>query len=200
MKRTVQTLNSEETYKLLDQLSGGGPKPVAPKYQKRNHCMTLLMLDAGLRVSEVCQLTIPDLYFAELPVNEVLVREAIAKGHRERSIPTTDRLRTAIELMQAHWWSDWPPLERGYAFYVVKPLHHITSRQVERIIGRAGKEAIDRKVTPHMLRHTFATKLMRVSNIRVVQKLLGHAAITSTQIYTHPNSDDLKQAISQMPL
>lgn len=198
MKRTIQTLSPDETYRLLERLTTGGPCPGQPKIRTRNHCMALLMLDAGLRVSEVCQLLASDLFFADLPVNEVLVREAIAKGHRERSIPTTERLRTAIELMWTHWWKNNPVYGQRFAFYVHYSAQHITSRQVERIISRAGSDAISRKVTPHMLRHTFATKLMRVSNIRVVQKLLGHASITSTQIYTHPNSDDLKQAIQQM--
>lgn len=198
MKRVIQTLEPDETYRLLDRLTSGGPSPGQPKIQTRNYCMAVLMLDAGLRVSEVCQLSVADLFFAELPVNEVLVREAIAKGHHERSIPTTDRLRTAIELMNAHWWSHWGPLPLHYAFYCNRPACPITSRQVERIISRCGTDAIGRKVTPHMLRHTFATKLMRVSNIRVVQQLLGHSSITSTQIYTHPNSDDLKQAIQHM--
>ncbi|GAH69734.1 unnamed protein product, partial [marine sediment metagenome] len=48
---------------------------------------------------------------------------------------------------------------------------------------------------PHMLRHTFASKLMRVTSMRTVQELLGHSSITSTQIYTHPNEDDKKKAI-----
>lgn len=198
MKRTIQTLSPNETYHLLERLTSGGLCPRQPKIQTRNYCIAVLMLDAGLRVAEVCKLTVPDLYFADLPVNEVFVREAIAKGGRERSVPTSDRLRTAIELMAAHWWTNETNSCSRFAFYVTNPEHPITTRQVERIVGRAGADAIGRKVTPHMLRHTFATKLMRVSNIRVVQQLLGHASITSTQIYTHPNSDDLKQAIQQL--
>lgn len=195
MKRTIQTLNSDEQYKLLIYLQAAGPGSAHKPTRLRNYCMALLMLDAGLRVSEVCRLQVPDLFFPDQPVNEILVREAIAKGHRERSIPTTERLRTAIELMNAHWWIYHEGFDCLYCFYVRLPAKHITARHAQRIIGTAGSLAIERKVTPHMLRHTFATKLMRISNIRVVQQLLGHKSITSTQIYTHPNSDDLKKAI-----
>lgn len=198
MKRIIRTLDGDETYRLLQFFLNNEHSSSVPKIRTRNHCLAVLMLDSGLRVSEACQMLVSDLYFAGNPVNELVVRDAMAKGHRERSIPTTDRLRKSIEQMYAHWWSEDVYLGNGYAFYVANPAAHLTTRQVERIIARAAYIILERTVTPHMLRHTFATRLMRVSNIRVVQSLLGHKSITSTQIYTHPNSDDLKKAIKTM--
>jgi len=74
----------------------------------------------------------------------------------------------------------------------------LTTRQVERIIRTAALKSIGRPVHPHVLRHTFASKLMSVCNERIVQELLGHQSITSTQIYTHPNEDDKKKAIQDV--
>ncbi|GAH73030.1 unnamed protein product [marine sediment metagenome] len=58
--------------------------------------------------------------------------------------------------------------------------------------------SLGRPVHPHILRHTFASRLMRTTNARIVQELLGHQHLSTTQIYTHPNQDDLKKAIEQL--
>ncbi len=86
----------------------------------------------------------------------------------------------------------------GYAFYPDSPTHHITPRTIQRIIKKASFQAFGREIHPHVLRHTFASRLMRTTNIRIVQQLLGHKSIQSTQIYTHPNHDDLTTAIKSL--
>ena len=84
------------------------------------------------------------------------------------------------------------------SFYATDTQRPITTRQVERIILTASMKALNRPIHPHVLRHTFASRLMKRTNIRVVQQLLGHTSITSTQIYTHPDSDDLQKAINDI--
>lgn len=160
--------------------------------------MFLCMLDAGLRVGEVVQLKVTAFVFAGSPATALNVPAAIAKGGSERTIPLSDRLQAAIVVMMK-WWnpSDLPTFE-AYAFVPRKGGTALTSRQVQRIIFLTGKKAIGRKVHPHELRHTFATRLMRTTNSRVVQQLLGHKQLTSTQIYTHPNGDDLLAAIKTL--
>ena len=157
--------------------------------------MALLMLDAGLRVGEVVTLETSDLFYGRVPVENLLIRPAIAKTKTERTVPLSERVREALIALynECPCISEFRPTE--YIFttgYHKKPL---TTRQVERIIRAAAIRSIGRPVHPHVLRHTFASRLMRKTNARVVQELLGHKSITSTQIYMSPNSDDLKKAI-----
>lgn len=160
--------------------------------------MMLLMLDSGLRVGEVVQLRIPDLIYNVQPAKAVLITADAAKNNIERTVPLSARTMTAIEAMIPRWsrFIDAPPPH--YAFYTHYPDIPLTTRQVERIIRKAGLLGLNRPIHPHMLRHTFATRLMKITNIRVVQALLGHTHIGSTQIYTHPDADDLQNAIDQL--
>lgn len=198
MSKTLQTLTEPETEKLLAELLPYHATVEQRFKGIRNHCMGLLMLDAGLRVGEVVKLRQRDLIFQGNPVQSVCVTIGIAKGARERIIPLTPRLQTAIKSMQDQWWN-----ERGcdgtFAFYSANGLDgHLSTRQVERIIKTSAIMAIGRPVHPHVLRHTFASRLMRTTSMRIVQQLLGHKNLSSTQIYTHPNNVDLRNAINSM--
>lgn len=156
------------------------------------------MLDAGLRVGEVVSLTLSHLYFNTKPVRSLLLTSSITKNKKNRTVPVNLRLNVAIS---AYWnintwlhdchetYSAWGTPERSTP---------ITTRQVENIMLRAANKSIGRPITPHMLRHTFASKLMNVTSMRTVQELLGHSNITSTQIYTHPNEDDKKKAVDDV--
>lgn len=193
-----KTLTAEETEKLLYELlygyRGGNPT----HKQIRNHTIALLMLDAGLRVGEVVQLRISDLYFNCQPVTSITIRPEIAKNKTERTIPVSQRLTEVLKnQFQPHepHGEDWG---NAFTFRQGNDWHHITTRQVERIIRQAAMKSLGRPIHPHVLRHTFASRLMRKTNVRVVQELLGHKHLTSTQVYTHPNGEDLKQAIDSI--
>jgi len=160
--------------------------------------MALLMLDAGLRVGEVVQLRISDLIFDSVPVKEIRVRPEIAKRQSERYIPVSLRLSAALEMMRSFVWvQDGRPPESN-AFYSSKRQESLGYRAVEQVIKAAARQAIQRNITPHTLRHTFGTRLLRAANIRIVQQLLGHKRISSTQIYTHPDQQDVEKAINRM--
>lgn len=161
----------------------------------RNYLMTLLMLDAGLRVGEVVQLMVSDLWFNGRPVETLVVRAEITKTKTERTIPMTERLKVAIEKVSKKMWRLDPGFLDHFAFPSYQLENHFTVRSVEIFIAYASHKAFGRAITPHTLRHTFATRLMQRTNIRIVQKLLGHKSIQSTQVYTHPNQDDLTNAI-----
>lgn len=162
----------------------------------RNLSMTILMLETGIRVGELCRLVIDDLWYAQQPVQNLVIRKEIAKNKQERQIPISTVLRAAIIDMDRRLW--YPNIfnTSDYAFSSGANGKPLTTRTVERIILAAGRRAFHQDVTPHMLRHTFASRMMRKTNARVVQALLGHTSLQSTQIYMHPNMEDLKKAIN----
>lgn len=198
MTTTPKTLTTDECEKLLTQLQ----LPCKTDKQRskgiRNHTIALLMLDAGLRVGEVVKLKWNNLFFNSVPVTSIIISPEIAKNKTERIIPVSQRLSYALKNHRECNTTQWPeelpcffsPWKKGYRL--------LTTRQVERIIRVAAMKSLGRPVHPHILRHTFATRLMRKTNARVVQELLGHSSMTSTQIYTHPNQDDLKKAIDEL--
>lgn len=195
MSSTPKTLTVTEQHQLLDALLTKNAPHKSFRKGVRNYLICCLMLEAGLRVGEVVKLKISHLYFSGEPVHNLVLTSEITKNNKERTIPVSTRLHQAlVEFYQDNSW-----LEDELAEHTAFALHPhqipITTRQVERIIHTAAMSALGRPVNPHMLRHTFASKLMRVTSMRTVQELLGHSDITSTQIYTHPNEQDKKNAI-----
>ncbi len=196
MKTTSpRTLTPEECLALLEELVKHKDTDPSRRVAHRNRLIALLMLDAGLRIGEVLQLQISDLVIRNQPVHSLLVRRQIAKRKAERLIKLTDHLHSAIE---AIYFFVWLPDDREHTslcFYSSKRKEKLSPQQVRRILAEAGLKACHRHVHPHMLRHTFATRLMRVTSLRIVQEMLGHKRISSTQIYTHPSQVDQDKAI-----
>lgn len=197
-KRPIDTLTEQEEILLLNTIKNWSSLNNRPWIQHRNYTMTLLMLDAGLRVGETCQLRINQLYYASAPVGCLNIPAKDTKNRWSRDIPITVRLSDAIEQMNTYFWSKMPIRPESYAFYTHSPMEPLTTRQVQRVINYAARASIGRKLHPHALRHTFATKLMRKCSVRVVQSLLGHKSLQSTQVYTHPNHRDLQNAIDSL--
>lgn len=189
------TLEIEECEKLLDTLLNNDSTFIKKRKAIRNHCMALLMLDAGLRVGELVSLRMSDLYFNSLPVRTIFIKPNMTKNKVAHSIPVSDRLSNALRSYFSQWFLTDIVNGNAFAFYSGTEDRPITTRQVERIICAAGWKALGRPVHPHILRHTVASRWMRVTNEAVVQQLLGHKYLTSTQIYCHPNEDDKRQAI-----
>lgn len=198
MSPAPKTLTVTECHQLLDALlCKDGTKN---QFRKgiRNYLMALLMLDAGLRVGEVVRLKTTDIWFAGGPVRTITIGSDIAEKDCTRDIPVSSRLSDAIAETHKTVWTGGECLFGEHAFFVNNGSKPLTTRQVERIIRKAALKCLGRPVHPHVLRHTFASRLMRKTNARVVQELLGHKNLASTQIYTHPNGEDLKEAIDMI--
>lgn len=193
--KTPKTLTYAETESLLDWVYTKSLQGRPRRERTRNYTIALLMLDAGLRVSEACSLRQNQLLFDGKPVSTLLIPTLKIENHPERRIPVTHRLSTSLNNMSNEWWTTMWQDPANYAFYMDDRRIPINVRYIQRFIGDAAYRSIGYPINPHMLRHTFATRLMRITNIRVVQELLGHGNLQSTQIYTHPNSDDLEKAI-----
>ncbi len=185
--RTVEFLEEDELERLLAQPLKGEQGLV----NLRDKAVLELLFSTGLRVSELANLHIEQV---SLTRDEFTVR---GKGDKPRVVFLSDdakkwvkayldkRQDTSPHLFVSH---DRAKAGRGEA----GPL---TSRSVERLIqGYARAAGIAKKITPHTMRHTFATDLLLSgADIRSVQSLLGHASITTTQIYTHITNNQLKE-------
>ncbi|MBA7618977.1 Tyrosine recombinase XerC [subsurface metagenome] len=187
-----------ESERLLDVLLRDSGTLAQKAKGVRDYAMALLMLDAGLRVGELVKLQQDDL-ITNGGVNTVLlISEQIAKRGRQRSIPLSGRIQRSLNSLWKNYWRVYGRDPQYSAFFSVSPRDPLTTRQVQRIIRAAAVKAIGREIHPHVLRHSFATRLMRTTSIRVVQELLGHKNLQTTQIYTHPNNLDLRNAIDDL--
>lgn len=195
---TPKTLTFTDSQQLLDALLSKDASHKTRGKGVRNYLLGCLLLEAGLRVGEVVQLRWTDLYYQGSPVTSITIRPEISKTKTERSVPVSGLLKSSLEeYIKKHLHLCDNECTHN-AFAGKKLSTPITTRQVERIINRAAWKALGRPVHPHMLRHTFASRLMRVTSMRTVQDMLGHQNIESTQIYTHPNEEDKKNAIEQI--
>lgn len=193
-----KTLDVEQQLKLLEVLLNKTAPLKTARKGIRNHLIACLMLDAGLRVGEVVKMRHPHLYFNNVPVKSLILDPHITKNHRERTVPVGYRLSEAMRNHLNFLLANAELNNEDFCFYATNPEKPLTTRQVENIINSAALKCFGRTINPHMLRHTFASRLLRVTNMRTVQELLGHNCITSTQIYTHPNEDDKKKAITDI--
>ena len=156
----------------------------------RNRVILETMYACGLRVSEVCSLTL-----AELDLNERILT-VTGKGDKQRIVPFYKRLRTLLTRYLRDSRALYLKEEHGFVF-VSQRGAPITPRAVQLILAQAGQDAgLNQPLHPHMLRHSFATHLLDNGvDLRTVQELLGHSSLSTTQIYTHVTVDRLKQSV-----
>lgn len=198
MPKTIQTLSPEQSNKLVDCLKLQHTFGATGLHAERNVLICLLLLDTGLRVGELVKLKVMHVWLNNEPSNCIEVVPSITKTKTGRTVPLTERAKRAILEYSKNRESNIFLNPNNFLFNQARHYKPISTRQVERIIRTAGQESLGIRVHPHMLRHTFATRLMQKTNIRIVQALLGHQSLQSTQIYTHPNDQDLKKAIDSM--
>jgi integrase/recombinase XerD len=153
----------------------------------RDAAMIHTMYAAGLRVSEVVGLELGDV---DLRAGFVA---AFGKGRKRRLVPLAESARVAIGAYLADVRGRWAA-PRGKHLFVTQRGSGMTRQSFWKILKRHGRNAgITKNLSPHMLRHSFATHLLQGgADLRIVQTLLGHADIGTTQIYTHVTADHLR--------
>lgn len=153
----------------------------------RDKAILELFYSSGLRLSELVSLDLND-----MDLSESMVR-VIGKGSKERLLPIGKQANKALRewLLQRNLL----PIKDYQALFVSKLGNRISTRNVqERVRYWARKQGVEISVSPHMLRHSFASHVLESSGeLRAVQELLGHANISTTQIYTHLDFQHLAQ-------
>lgn len=157
--------------------------------QLRDRAMFELMYASGLRVSELTQLTLKDIDF-----HNQIVR-VHGKGDKERLVPFYDIAGEMIQRYIHDVRSKWCKLNHDIVFVNQKG-KQLTSRGVQYRMQRQEEQLqMPMHLHPHMFRHSFATHLLdNGADLRIVQELLGHASLSTTQIYVHISKDRLKQS------
>ena len=179
-ERSLDLISKTELMRLLSAPSGSDVKEL------RDKAMLELLFSTGLRVSELCRLP-RDL---DLSADEFSVR---GKGEKVRVVFLSEEAKSSVKayIAKRKDMSDALFVQLGRGSKEISP---ITPRSVERIVKHyAIKAGISKKVTPHVVRHSFATDLLQNgADLRSVQMLLGHANIGTTQIYTHITDKQLR--------
>lgn len=183
-KKLPNVLSIEEVLQLLNSLESKTP------FDLRNKAMIELVYASGLRVTELCELKLNNLHLTNKMIS------TIGKGNKERIVPINDY---AIKVLREYLIEARPKLvipskEQGFVF--LNNQGTAISRQSFFLILKdlAKKAGIKKDISPHTLRHSFATHLLEAgTDLRLIQEMLGHEDISTTQIYTHLSNQKLKQ-------
>ena len=175
-RRLPETLDVDQTAQLLDAPANpGADDPLAI----RDQALFELVYGAGLRLAEVASLEAADL------AGDPRELRITGKGARTRIVPVGRQARRAV----AQWLAVRPQLAGAgeSALFVSRRGQRLSHRAIQTRLDQRGRaRGLDQHVHPHMLRHAFATHLLESSgDLRAVQELLGHADISTTQVYTH---------------
>lgn len=178
------TLSIADVEKLLDAV------PHAEPVDLRDRALLELLYGTGARISELTALHVDDVAELELR-GYLLVR---GKGNKERLVPVGRQAQRAVSdyLVRGR-----PSLARGKSPALLLNLRGgaLSRQSAWAVVKRAAQRAgIEHDISPHTLRHSFATHLLEGgADVRVVQELLGHSSVTTTQIYTHVSAENLRQ-------
>lgn len=177
-----ETLNAPQVERLLESVRTSDPLGL------RDRAMLELLYASGLRISELCHARLEN-----LDLEEGMIR-VIGKGNKTRLVPVGAKARDAI---RAYLENERPKLvasRTGAEIFLSVRGKKLTPQRVWQLIKQyAARAGIESNVYPHLLRHSFATHLLGGgADLRIIQEMLGHADIATTQIYTHVDSTRLK--------
>ncbi|MHA1215467.1 MAG: site-specific tyrosine recombinase/integron integrase [Candidatus Hodarchaeales archaeon] len=172
-----KTITVEEALKLLST-----PKSL------RDRTILYLLYGTGMRVSELCNLDIN-----HINLDNRFIKVISGKGNKDRMIPLPDQI---IPILR-EYIATRKNADGELALILNKSGKRMTARSIQRIVKKYKELANldDKKLTPHVLRHAFATHLLsNAVDIRVIQELLGHSSLSTTQLYTHVSLDHLRKS------
>ena len=175
------TLSTDEIDRMIATIDDSSPKGI------RDKAILEVLYSCGLRVSELCNLRLGDLFFGEGYIR------IIGKGDKQRLVPISgvacERIQRYKEVRTKKTTED--------TLFLNNRGTKLTRVMIFNIIKRAAFRAgIDKSISPHTLRHSFATHLLEGgANIRQVQEMLGHESILTTEVYTHLDTTNLRQTI-----
>jgi integrase/recombinase XerD len=195
-------LDVEDTGRLLEASGGDAAEDAAERPTRiRDRALLELLYAAGLRISEALNLDREDL---SLEGGYVRV---IGKGDKERLVPVgdiaLDWLARYLDEVRPAWLAaappDGPAGARGGPVFVTARGARLGRQAAWTIVKRAARQAgLSSRVTPHTLRHSFASHLLEGgADLRIVQELLGHASISTTQLYTHISGERIRQVYAR---
>lgn len=177
------TLSVEEIDRMIGSIETSTPKGL------RDRAILELLYSCGLRVSELCDMCIGDLFFGEGYIR------VMGKGNKQRLVPISsvarDRIQLYLETRERN--------RRQETLFLNNRGTQLTRVMIFTIIKQAAKRAgIEKNISPHTFRHSFATHLLEGgAGIRQVQELLGHENISTTEIYTHLGEKQLRETLEE---
>jgi integrase/recombinase XerD len=187
-RKLPDTLSYEEIETLLSAIPLGEPEG------HRNRAMIEMLYSSGLRVSELVELKKSQI-FAEVGFLKV-----VGKGNKERLVPVGRAALHYLKLYEEHVRSQQVPAKGQEEFvFLNRRGQKLTRVMVFLIIKKTAEKAgIQKNISPHTFRHSFATHLIEGgADLRAVQEMLGHESITTTEIYTHLDRDYLRQVLTE---
>lgn len=190
-KRIPKYLTLDDSKKLLNIASNEDNRN-----KERDYAIITLFLNCGIRLSELVGINIKDISFSECKLN------VIGKGNKERTIYLNKACMNAINKYMAVRPKD--KVKSKEALFLSERRERISNRTVQHIVKKelalAGLDT--EKYSVHKLRHTAATLMYQYGNvdIRALQELLGHESISTTEIYTHVNNEQVRNAVESNPL
>ncbi len=180
-------LTIEEVNRLLDM-------PLITPYDFRTHAMLELLYATGMRISELLSMK-----FSNIDLTNDIVRVE-GKGKKERIIPINEASHQALELYIRDYRSQLVKKGKDYnELFLNNRGTPITRQGLFKLLKKLCEDmGIKKEVSPHVLRHSFATHLLdNGADLRVIQELLGHSSISTTQIYTHVSKKHIKEEYNE---
>lgn len=181
-KKLPEFLTIDEINKLLD-------VDLKDAYSYRNKAMLETLYATGLRISELISLS-----FSNIDLNNNLIR-VMGKGSKERMVPLNDTATKYLKIYIDEYRNQILKLKQCDFLFISNAKKQITRQGFFKIIKKECQRAgIKKQISPHVLRHSFATHLLaNGADLRVIQELLGHSNIVTTEIYTHVVNEKIKK-------